>query len=216
MRVFTDAAKQAGGDIKTLNYTSNGRSAESRLLLSVDVPDQTIDLPELGGKITPRIWLKNDNTGRAALSVGIGFFRWVCQNGLYIGVNMFGARIIHRDTVRAHSVLDQLPVAVTQAITDLQSGAATNLLLDTADESVSNPIDVIASLNIGTKAKDKAIYLVATESTRKEDNPNTVWGLYNIVNEACRKNGRSLYRTAVNDMTLIGDIQHLAENQKSA
>jgi hypothetical protein len=209
---FNSAALIAGADINTVKLTTNGEHAE-RILMSVDLPRLSLNVPELGGQLTPRLWLRNDNTGRAALTVGIGFFRWVCMNGLYIGVNMFGTRLVHRDTVRANSVLDQLPGAMVAAMESIADGSATDIMLDAAESKVYSPIDVIGSLDIGTKAKQRAIDIILLGANRAEDSPNTVWGLYNIVNEACRSKGRSLYRSAVKDMSLLEDIQFLSENE---
>lgn len=213
---FYQSALFAGADTDTITGTYNAKgenSDEKRVLLSVDLPRLSLNLPELGGKLTPRLWLLNDNTGRSAMTVGIGFFRFICMNGLYIGVNLFGTKLQHRQGPRATSVLDGLPEALVGAMESIASGAATDVLLDAADQKVADPIDVIGSLDLGLKVKDAAISQIVLNCTRSEDNPNTVWGLYNIVNEAGRKQGRSLYKAAVNDMSLLQEIQFLSENQ---
>lgn len=210
---FVTAAAFAGADTSTSKLIVNGHNSE-RLLMSVDLPRLSLNIPELGGQLTPRLWLRNDNTGRAALTVGIGFFRWVCMNGLYIGVNVFGTKLAHRDTAKAHTVLDMLPEALTTSMESIADGSAFNVLLDSSEQKVYSPIDVVGSLDIGDKSKQQAINSIIL-GTRIEDNANTVWGLYNIVNEACRNNGRSLYRTAIKDMELLESIQFLSDNQVS-
>lgn len=209
LSAFSNAASNAGADLDTRQaFTST-----SGLILTADLPDYTIDSPELGGKITPRLWLKNLNNGRSAMSVGIGFYRFVCMNGLYIGVNMFGAKLIHRDGPKAHSILDLLPESLNTAMGSIKSGAATDLLLDAAEQKVIDPIDVIGSLNINKTAKARAIYIVAAERNRWVDDPKTAWGLYNIVNEQVNRATRSKFAAAERDMGLLENIQFLADNQ---
>ena len=210
LAAFSNAASKAGADLDTRQAHNSG---DGKILLTADLNSLAVNLPELGGDITPRLWLKNDNTGRGAMTVGVGFFRWVCQNGLYIGVNLFGARMIHRDGPSAHNILDLLPESLNTAMESIVSGAATDLLLDAAEAQVIDPIDVIGSLNIGVKAKESAIYVVASERTRPQDNPHTVWGLYNIVNEQVNRNSRSKFKAAERDMSLMADIQFLSESQ---
>lgn len=210
MSAFSNAVSLAGADLDTRQAHKSG---DGRILLTADLNRLTLDMPELGGKITPRLWLKNDNTGRGAMSVGVGFFRWVCSNGLYIGVNMFGAKLIHRDGPKAHNILDLLPESLNTAMEHVASGAAADLLLDAADQKVIDPIDVIGSLDIGVKAKDAAIYTVAGQLNRVVDNPYTVWGLYNIVNENVNRASRSKFKAAERDMQLLENIQFLSENQ---
>lgn len=207
---FSGAALQAGADTDTIKVIKQN---DRQIMLTVDMPRLTLDLPELGGQLTPRLWLRNDNGGGSALSVGIGLFRWVCMNGLYIGVQSFGTRLIHRDGPKAHGILDLLPEAMVAAMDDVASGAATDLMLEAATQVVTDPIDVIGSLDVGLRTKQAAISRIILGQTRQEDNANTAWGLYNIVNEAARVNGRSLYRAAVRDMDLLADIQVLAEHQ---
>ena len=209
LSAFSNAASGAGADLDTRQaFTST-----SGLILTADLPDYTIDSTELGGKITPRLWLKNNNNGRSAMAVGIGFFRFVCMNGLYIGVNMYGAKLIHRDGPKANNILDLLPESLNTAMESIKSGAATDLLLDAAEQHVPDPVDVIGSLDINKTAKQQAIYIVAAEKHRWVDNPNTAWGLYNIVNEQVNRTTRSKFAAAERDMSLLENIQFLADNQ---
>lgn len=209
-RAFYSAAETAGADTATAEVRA---CTDTKLLMTVDLPRLSFNMPELGGKITPRLWLRNDNTGGSALSVGIGLYRWVCSNGLYIGVQAFGTRLIHRDGPHAHRVLDALPEALSAAMDDIASGAATDLLLEASATVVTDPIDVVGSLDVGLRTKQFAIDNIILGRLRAEDNPNTAWGLYNIVNEAARFHTKSKWRTVNRDMTLLSDIQLLAGHQ---
>ena len=210
---FHSAASSIGGT--EIDRLSSGQFTKG-LMLQANLRDYTVDIPELGGMITPRLWMKNVNDGGHALQVGVGFFRFICMNGIYIGVSMFGSKLIHRAGPKAESILDRLPGALNAAMVDIASGAATDILLDATEHAVIDPIDVIGSLDIGLKAKHRAIYVVAGQRNRPEDNPNTVWGLYNIVNESNRKTGKSAFRTASNDMGLLETIGFLADSQVKA
>lgn len=212
LAAFSNAASLAGADLDTRQVHRAG-NGDNRMILTADLSNLTLDMPELGGKITPRLWLKNDNSGGSAMAVGIGFFRFVCMNGLYIGVNLFGAKLIHRDGPKAHNILDLLPDSLNTAMESVVSGAAVDLLLEAAEQKVTDPIDVIGSLNIGVKAKESAILTVAGGYNRQEDNPNSAWGLYNIVNESINRNSRSKFKAAERDMNLLENIQFLSDNQ---
>lgn len=211
LAAFSNAASLAGADLGTRQAH---RSGEGKLILTADLNALTDNIPELGGVITPRLWLKNDNTGGSALTVGIGFFRLVCLNGLYMGLHTaMGLKLSHRDGPTAHNVLDLLPETLNSVVANIASGEATEALIEASQQKVLNPIDIIGSLNIGKKAKERSIDLVAWNHGRQEDDYNSVFGLYNLVNEQIAKTSRSSYRAAEKDMGLMQNIQLLSEAQ---
>ena len=95
----------------------------------------------------------------------------------------------------------------------IKSGELIEEALDSLDVVVSNPVDVIGSLDLPNRVKYDAIALTTLARHRKEDNPYTAWGLYNLINERLRRTSRSQYAAASRDVTLLQDIIHLANNQ---
>jgi len=164
------------------------------------------------GTLVPRLFFHNDNTGRKALSIGVGLFRLICSNGLTVGVPgmSFEAKLRHVDGPRAHEQLDILPAMVAEAVQFIEAGGLLDQIDAAKETKVTEPIEVVASLPIGIRAKEQAIDWLAHAQTRKEDNPYTAWGLYNTVNEAVRLRSRNEFTALAKDEGLLSHIITLA------
>jgi hypothetical protein len=190
-----------------------GRNTDSQLLLTATLNDLTFDLPEAGGKFTPRLWLLNDNRGGKAFQVGLGLFRFVCLNGLYFGLSEFTRKLNHVDGPNAHGVLDILSDMLAAGVENILHGSLEERIGEALAAPVQDPVGVIGSLGIPKRVKDRAIETILLEHTREEDSPRNAWGVYNIVNESYRLVGRSPLRKALTDMMLLQDIEALAAHQ---
>lgn len=213
---FFDAVTKAFGkdvedDVRILQPKS-GRG----FILELRLDQLTVDIPELGGKLTPLMWLRNANDGTRALTTGGGLFIWVCQNGAYIGLAAYVQKLRHVNGPKAHGVLDVLPSILDEQARRIASGETLHVALDALDTPVLDPVSLVASLpGVSDVNKDKAIYRILTGTHREKDNPGNAWGLYNLVNELVRRGGRSSFQAAQRDMPLLGDILQLAEDQSA-
>lgn len=207
LRLVRDASGAHGVDVKNISVIGNDRRMTAMATLvkhSFEVPGE--------GTMVPRLFFRNDNTGRKALSIGVGLFRLVCSNGLTVGVPgmSFEAKLRHVDGPRAHEQLDVLPDMVAEAVQFIEAGGLLDQIETAKEVTVRAPIEVVASLPIGIRAKEQAIDCLAYAQTRKEDNPYTAWGLYNTVNEAVRLRSRNEFTALTKDEGLLSHIITLA------
>ncbi len=195
----------------------NESKTSSGLILTVKLNDATVDIPELGGLLTPQLWLRNSNDATCALQIGVGAFRFVCSNGLFIGLPGMIQKIRHIDGAKANGFLDLIGEKIRIAAEQATDGTLIDAGLEALDTLVADPIDVVGSLpNVSVRVKDAAIHAIVMERTRPQDRVDTAWGLYNLVNETAKRHSRSAYRAAINDTNLLSDITALAESQRKA
>lgn len=186
-------------------------SSSKRFYGLAKMPDYAENIPELGGVIVPQLLLRNDNTGSKAMLVGVGLFRLVCSNGLMLSFgNAFTARVRHVDGPKAHSILDKLPGIIEAQMDRIRSGEVFDDALDAVGQPVKDPFQVIGSLPIQKSIKDNLIRKIGVGYVRPEDDVNTVWGLYNVVNEMTRNSSSRIDIALDKDIGLLGHIQLLA------
>lgn len=183
-------------------------------LWEANVDTLTVDIPELGGRLTPHIWGRNANDGSTAFTLGLGLFSWVCANGLYVGVTDFLQKIRHIDGPKANSLLDILPAQVAIAAARMASGDLIQVALDALDQKVDDPISIIGNVpGLGKRTRDVSIGHVLNGTHREKDQPTNAWGLYNLLNETNRLGSRTSYTAADKDMGLLDNILVLAADQ---
>lgn len=169
------------------------------------------NIPELGGVLIPQLLLRNDNTGSKAMLIGVGLFRLVCSNGLMLSFgDAFTSKVRHIDGPKAHGILDRLPGIIEAQLDRIRSGTVFDEALEAAGQLVKDPFQVVGSLPIQRTVKDYVVRQIAMGRIRSEDDVNTVWGLYNVVNEALRNNSSRMDIALDKDIGLLGHIQLLA------
>ncbi len=187
------------------------------LFLSCKLQDATVDVPELGGLLTPQLWMHNANNGSQALTIGVGAFRFVCANGLFIGLPGMLQKIRHTDGPKANNFLEDFGDKIRIAAAMATDGTLIDAGLEALETTVYDAVDLIGSLpTIGMRIKDAAINAAILGKVRPQDDIRTAWGIYQLVNETARNNSRSIYRKNINDTNLLSDILALASHQKAA
>jgi hypothetical protein len=175
------------------------------------MPEYAENIPELGGTIVPQLLLRNDNTGSRAMLVGVGLFRLVCFNGLMVSFgDAFTSKVRHIDGPKAHDILDKLPGIIEAQMVRIRNGQVFDDALDAAGQGVKDPIQVVGNLPIALNVKHTVVRKIAMGRTRPEDDVNTVWGLYNVVNEVTRNHSSRMDIALDKDIGLLGHIQLLA------
>ncbi len=208
--VFQSAVPQA-------SIVQNTSKTGAGLVLTLKLTDATVDVPELGGLLTPQLWMRTANDATCALQIGVGAFRFVCANGLFIGLPGMIQKIRHVDGPKANNFIDEIGEKIRIAAEMATDGTLIDAGLEALDTPVADPIDVIGSLpNVSYRVKDAAIHAIVMERTRPQDRVETAWGLYQLVNETAKHHSRSAYRNAINDTNLLGDITALADAQRKA
>lgn len=204
-------AREVTGTINPVRVTYP-KGNPSRIFLTVDLKQYETNVPELGGTMVPRLWMRNHNDGTRALQVGLGFFRLVCSNGLVVPVNgALFTSVRHVAGPKAEAFLDHLPLVLMEKMEQVKSGALVGAALGTTKIVIENPLEVLAQLSLPKTVNDIVSHNVSVNQRfgrvrRAEDNINTVWGLYNEINEILRINSRSQYAVDNRDVTLLNDI----------
>lgn len=172
----TKAASAFGGGAK---YYTTLRSNETLRLVNGEA---------LRGEI--RI-IDQDYSGRA-LTVEFGLYRLICTNGLY------GFRSMSEQTIRiTHHVgkagilmqLDQLIVASSEVFSRMVE-QANALLTAPIDYPLATLQRVALQVGISKKTYNRIRAAIENGAVRPEDNVNTAWGLYNVINEIDRMSAR--------------------------
>ncbi len=210
-RVFSDSLQQSGVNTETALYA--GRTGNSTLVYA-KLPDLAFYHED--SLYMPTLYARNRNDGTLALSIGLGLFRMVCMNGLYMGVQAgLGGKVIHRATQRTQDFVNQIPQLVAAGIEQVQSGALQDVITDASAIPVFDAIDIVGNLpGITFRQKDAIIAQIINGNFRKGDRVSDSWGLYNVVNETVRHKSRSALASANRDIGLLEEISFLASNQK--
>lgn len=167
-----------------------------------------------GEQFRPQLYVFNRNNGKSAMRVHVGLFRLVCSNGLVMPAEQGSAhslRIIHRDCKPTRQKLNTLPDLIVAGLDSISSYEESILELQNTKLTEDQAIQVIGNLNVHDNVKYRSIRnIVRPELTRPEDQGNTAWNVYNIVNENIRyQHGFNL--TAFNqDVSLFSDVQTLS------
>ena len=199
--------KTCSENIIKFYYSKN----KDRLVASVSFDNYKVVDDSLGGTIVPRLYVKNSNHGGECLVVGVGLYRQVCTNGLmmYFG-DVHSNKIKHVQGPKLTSFLDVLPAMIEHQIKTIVSGQVFDEAYEASQVEVKNPINAIGNLPISNIVKDRAIAQIVNQTHRKEDNPYTAWGLYNLINELSRLRSRTEYNALNKDIGLLDHIVVLA------
>lgn len=175
-------------------------------------------LPDLGssefGGITPSIKAFNSHDGTSAFRVAIGVNRLVCSNGMTITETQFSERIIHRKGSTLEEALEALPEVIRKAIHYIQFN-----LLPFFDQLQDTPVTpaqmlfIIEELRIPKKVKKRAAEAVVNQRIRPTyDQDNSLFSLYNFVNQFVREAPRSTPNSRERvEQRLLSDIVSLAK-----
>jgi hypothetical protein len=134
--------------------------------------------------VAPRIQIKDQTYSGAALQLRIGLWRQVCSNGL-MGFKFSEERITHHK--KNEVLFQQLDEAVERLV------SLSPKLLEQVQELQLKKIEwqsVIGQLGLSPNMVDSVGRFIQAGFNRVQDDPNTAWGLYNIVNELDRRKAR--------------------------
>ena len=142
----------------------------------------------------------------------IGAYRFICANGLVLGVGD-GGRLIHRvgqtaDTF-VNGIEEMIHRSLISMVDDLQDTIDTTRVIKT-----NNAIEIVASLPIQATVKQDVIGKIVLGRT-KEDVSN-IWGLYNEVNAVTRLRTKKSNVALEKDIGLLEHITLLNQYTKAA
>lgn len=163
----------------------------SKHMVSFQNPDLMIKGTN-GDDAFPRIIVTNSHDGLSSFQFRVGIYRLVCSNGLVVADEEFSAfSIKHKGYT-----FEELQTVVSSAVEDLPNKIVVlNKMQDrmlTAEEQRQLAIDAMAlrSTNPDTKYDEASIQEVLT-ATRKEDEGDSLWLVFNRVQESIINGGYS-------------------------
>jgi hypothetical protein len=133
----------------------------------------------------PQITIIDRTFSGASLKVYVGFYRIICSNGLTVSV---GETLSWSIDHRLSSAVQLMELSRSIAAAWSQVIQAQTVLANAAIASI-NPIQAIDNLSMFS-IRQKEQLKQALPTARPEDNVNTVYGLYNFLNEQDRLTAR--------------------------
>jgi hypothetical protein len=202
IEALSEPLNEAGAYINSIIYNPFGKSSKH----IIDVRLGAVDI--MGDKSIPRLLITNSYKGECALSFKVGLYRLVCSNGLVVGNDLFKERVIHLEsnTNKLDSIKESAIVALNYI---------SERMVGDIEGSVQKPLglidryNVIQGLNLSKNVRKK-IYDKVANPVRPEDSTNTVWALYNIINEAIRESSRSELRNEERNFDLMDKVLRLS------
>jgi len=163
----------------------------SKHMISFQNPDLIIK-GKNGDDAFPRIIVTNSHDGLSSFQFRVGIYRLVCSNGLVVADEEFSAfSIKHKGYT-----FEELQGVVSQAVADLPNKIQVlnkmQVRMLTADEQRQLAIDAMALRSTNPDAKyDEATIEEVLAATRKEDEGDSLWLVFNRVQESIINGGYS-------------------------
>jgi hypothetical protein len=163
----------------------------SKHMISFQNPDLMIK-GKNGDDAFPRIIVTNSHDGLCSFQFRIGIYRLVCSNGLVVADEEFSAfSIKHKGYT-----FEELKTVVAQAVADLPNKVEVlnkmQVRMLTADEQRQLAVDAMAlrATNPNAEYTDACIEDVLA-ATRKEDEGDSLWLVFNRIQESIINGGYS-------------------------
>jgi len=168
-------------DVKQIKARKN--AGHQKHLIVFRNPDITINGSD-GDVVFPQILLTNSSDGKNAFTFRAGLFRLVCENGLVISTQDFAdLKIRHlgydfnelQKTITA--IVEKLPLTVESMNKFKQTKLTEEQILKFAKDAIQARFGEIEMKRITID------YTEFIKATRKEDEGNDLWSVFNLVQE---------------------------------
>jgi dGTP triphosphohydrolase len=169
----------------------------------------------LGTTIKPQIIVTNSFNGESSLEVAFGFYRLVCSNGMAVSMprgqdDNILQRIRHIKGKTAEQKLKQLEYQIAALADSFEQRIRSLESLVNIGVRDFEIAAILAGLDLTKKVKEAVHKLWMNPAERRpEDRTNTVWSLWNIINEQTRLLQRSEAKTQERDSRLLGELLEL-------
>jgi hypothetical protein len=155
--------------------------------------------------LRPEIYFRNSEVPGTALMLYIGAYRFICANGLVLGVGD-GGRLIHRVGSTADHFVNGIEQMIQRSIIHLVDDLQ-DQITDAQSIQIKDPISIVGNLPIQATVKEAAINRIFLGTTK--ENIGTAWGLYNEVNELTRRRTKKENTAIEKDIGLLDHIKLL-------
>lgn len=155
--------------------------------------------------LRPEIYFRNSEVPGTALMLYIGAYRFICANGLVLGVGD-GGRLIHRVGSTADHFVNGIEQMISRSIIHLVDDLQDHIT-DAQSIQIHDPISIVGNLPIQATVKEAAMARIFLGKTK--ENISTAWGLYNEVNELTRLRTKKATNAIEKDIGLLDHIKLL-------
>lgn len=154
-------------------------------LIALEAPTFQFDDVDLQKEGKPMIYMKNSYNGRSALVLDLGFFRFYCSNGLFLGNLIERKRLIHRDWNKdeVNKVVEDMKRIYNEKVAPLIKSMMTYEMsqeqqLEFARLALAQRLSDCPNFVKGSHEK-----LLTCLSNRQDDHGNSLWKVYQRVQE---------------------------------
>jgi len=202
---YSQTYTRCGGRSRITGLQSTKHEVCYRLL------DRTIDVN--GSAVNPTISFFNSYRGESSCMIYIGAYVFKCSNGLVIGEDFYHQRIIHRVGPTYERKMRDMEYQIVAALDAIEDTLATVAEATRIPVTPEQEVEIIGSLHVPKKVKDRAIRLVYSAPEIREaeggagtSECGTIWGTYNMVNQIRREESKSLWTSRSSDGQLLADV----------
>lgn len=143
-------------------------------------------MPTAGDEGQPEIVIINSHDGKSSLRIALGFFRFVCSNGIIAGTSAFQTRLIHRqaNVEAAHEAVHTIAQRAPEMLEGIKAMRSTKLHPLVEMTFVMEA----AKLRWNEPSEDQLNALGVVR--REEDSRNDLWSVFNRVQETVSRGSR--------------------------
>ena len=204
-------------DVKTYDKSHTKAAASvgggSKVLYTLRSPAKYV-IGHNGDIVQPVIRITDQTFPGRTLRVEVGLYRQICTNGLMaFSADFAPIRIAH--TTNKRELFTGIAAAIQTAILNVER--TIQKARDLYYMPVLNPVATVEALDLPKKLKDRLLESLKVKQAglipmgiREQDNVNTVWGLYNFINESDAKSARSSLAALDRDTNMLAAIQAVA------
>ena len=198
IRVVEDLVNLGWEVTKVQEVKSRKYAGFQKHLLMFRHPDIMIK-GQNGDDAQPQILLTNSHDGKAAFNFRVGIFRFVCENGLVISDADFGVVSIRH----VNYTFESLQAKVNEMISKLP-GLVNKINLFKATTLTDTQMQQFATKACALRSKQTINIMSVLEATRKEDEGNDLWAVFNRVQE---KLVNGMFKTGTRKARVIKNFQ---------
>ena len=184
-RVIEDMEQLGWGvvDAKEVKARKEGTKGFQKHLVVFRNPDVVINGAD-GDTVFPQILLTNSNDGKNAFTFKCAIFRMVCENGLVVSTQEFSDLKIRHMGYTFEELQSQIRVVVDQLPLTVESMNKMKQVQLSEEQTVEFAKKAIATRFTEAEIENVKIDLEQLlEPTRKEDEGNGLWEVFNRVQE---------------------------------
>jgi len=171
-------------DAKQVKARKKSTNGYQKHMLTFEHPKYKVE----GVEEYPQLLLTNSHDGGNAFQLSAGIFRLVCSNGLVIKTEDYGTqRLIHKgySFEAVQEMVEGFIATIDETMTRITAMKRTKLNEDQMIEFAKQAALLrFTSKSYNEENIDKVVYIdELLDATRKEDNGNAVWEVFNRVQE---------------------------------